>query len=140
MTWVIERAASSTERPASEPHWRGFMRPEVEGRRKSLDAMICSRILEIVSSNTMIRNALRSEYDGVSGFGRMIPLASLRDFGWMPNSARGEMREGIMEGLMRCIAFQTPYRTWSGPGVDLFEDLANALFTSSAVTGGVFGC
>jgi len=59
----------------------------------------------------------------------------LREGGWKPWASRGSRREGSREGVRRCTDFQTEYGMWSGPGVEVFEDLARALDISSEVRG-----
>jgi len=64
-----------------------------------------------------------------------MPSAFFREGGWKPWANRGSRREGSREGLRRRMDFQTVYWMRSGPGVEVFEDLARALDISSEVRG-----
>jgi hypothetical protein len=66
---------------------------------------IRSKILEMVSSNTIMRKEAGSEYDFFADLGRTMPLAALRMIGWCPLSSSGHRREGIMRGLILCMCF-----------------------------------
>ena len=135
-SWVSVVVASEAEKPASEPHWCGSMRPAMRAMQESLEFMILSRILEKVCSNTMTRKEEGEFQEGFPGLSSTIPSAILRAGGWKPWATSGARRSWIRCGVTRCTFFQTELGVMSGPGAEDGDERARARLISSAANTG----
>jgi len=76
--------ASEAERPASDPHWCWFRRPQARATQESLEFIILSRIFEKVWSRTMTLKEEGESYEGFPGLSRTMPSALFSVRGWEP--------------------------------------------------------